>query len=87
MFPFPQTKDAWDGWQYHDPKSNSGIVLVFRLEDSKRDGEVVSLRAIADPSKYTWSRVAGQADVDATAKALSVRMAAPHAVLLHYQMK
>lgn len=87
LFPFPQTKDAWDGWQYHDPKSNSGIVLVFRLEDSKRDGEVVSLRAIADPSKYTWSRVAGQADVDATAKALSVRMAAPHAVLLHYQMK
>ena len=52
LFPLPQTKDAWDGWQYHDPENDNGIVLVFRLKDSKQDQVVVPLRAIKDPSKH-----------------------------------
>jgi hypothetical protein len=86
VFPMPQSKDAWDGWQYHDPNTDSGIVLVFRLKDSKMDEAVPSLRSIKDPSKYVWSVVAGKADIEPTKDSLSVRMTAPNAALLHYQL-
>jgi alpha-galactosidase len=86
LFPMPQSKDAWDGWQYHDPENDTGIVLVFRLKDSKMDETVLSLRSLKEPSKYLWSVVAGKADIDPANDGLSVHMAAPDAVLLQYKV-
>jgi hypothetical protein len=32
-----------------------------------------------------WSRAAGKVDIEATRNGLSIRMAAPHAALLHHE--
>jgi alpha-galactosidase len=32
LFPQPGSMKAWDGWQFHDPKSGEGFVLAFRVE-------------------------------------------------------
>jgi hypothetical protein len=32
LFPQPQTLEAWDGWQFHDPQRDAGFLLVFRVE-------------------------------------------------------
>jgi len=30
LFPQPQTTKDWDGWQFHDPRTGEGFILVFR---------------------------------------------------------
>lgn len=30
LFPYPLTLDDWDGWQWHDPESGEGVVIIFR---------------------------------------------------------
>jgi alpha-galactosidase len=32
LFPQPQTMKEWDGWQFHDPRSGEGFILIFRAE-------------------------------------------------------
>ncbi len=34
LFDRDQDPQYWDGWQFHDPKDDSGFFLVFRLSDS-----------------------------------------------------
>jgi alpha-galactosidase len=30
LFSNPQTLDEWDGWQWHDPETGAGLIVVFR---------------------------------------------------------
>lgn len=87
VLPMPESKDAWDAWQYNDPESDSGIVLVFRLKDNKSDEMTLSLRSVKDASKFAWSVAAGKADIDTSNDALRIRMTAPNAALLHYELR
>ena len=87
LLPMPATRDAWDGCQYHDPKSRSGILLVYRLGDSKQDEVSITPRAVGKTGSYDWSVVAGEAVVRAGDEGLAIRMAAPHAALIHYRHK
>jgi alpha-galactosidase len=32
LFPQPQSLLEWDGWQFHDPASGEGFVLLFRVQ-------------------------------------------------------
>jgi alpha-galactosidase len=40
LFPQPQTLKEWDGWQFHDPTSGEGFILVFRAESATEDASV-----------------------------------------------
>lgn len=31
LFAQPRTLDDWDGWQYHNPQTGEGVVMVFRM--------------------------------------------------------
>ena len=55
LLPMPTGRNAWDGWQYHDPKDQSGILLIFRLGESKQEEMTVRPRAVDDLGRYTWS--------------------------------
>jgi len=87
LLPMPMTADAWDGCQYHDPESQSGLLLVYRLGDSKLEEVSVQPRAVSKTGSYDWSVVAGDAVVRAVGEGLTLRMAAPHAALIHYRHK
>jgi len=83
----PTSADAWDGCQYHEPESQSGLLLVYRLGDSKQEEMLLTPRAVGTPSSYDWSVVAGDAVVRAVNGGLTLRMAASHAALIHYRLK
>jgi alpha-galactosidase len=40
LFPQPQSTRAWDGWQFHDPKSGEGFALAFRADSPQATGSL-----------------------------------------------
>ena len=43
---------SWAIWQYHDEKSNSGVVLAFRRENSPFESAEITLKGITDGTEY-----------------------------------
>ena len=87
LFPLPTTRNAWDGCQYHDPQSRSGIVLVYRLSESATEEMAVRPHAIDSPRDWEWSVVAGGAAVKCGNDGLTVRMETPSSALIQYRPK
>ena len=63
LFPFPQSDDVWDGWQFHDPDTDSGIVVLFRLNNSKELSKKVKLKKLDENKLYNYSFLAGGAEM------------------------
>jgi alpha-galactosidase len=53
LFDQPSNLDAWDGAQYHDPQSQEGFLLVFRLS-SGRERADLHLRGIEPGATYEF---------------------------------
>jgi len=47
---FPLDQKQWDGWQFHDPKTGEGYVVVLRPPESPYPEAVIKLHGI-DPDK------------------------------------
>jgi hypothetical protein len=47
---FPPTQDrlGWDGWQFHDPETRSGILLFFKRRDCREDTREVELKWVRE---------------------------------------
>jgi alpha-galactosidase len=54
LFAQPQTLDAWDGAQYHAPKTQDGFVLVYRL-DSPLSTVELKLHGLEASATYEFS--------------------------------
>jgi alpha-galactosidase len=53
LFEQPQSLDAWDGAQYHDPSTQEGFVLVYRL-DSPLSTVEVKLHGLEPAATYEF---------------------------------
>lgn len=87
LLPMPASRDTWDACQYHDLQNQSGILLIYRLSESKQAEMLIRPRAIDRTNQYSWSVVAGETVVQTADDGLTVRMGASHASLIHYQRK
>ena len=87
LLPMPASRDAWDGCQYHNPLGPSGILLVYRLSESRANEIVVVPRAVESPLAYEWSVVTGAATVSCGSGGVTVRMEKPSAALIQYRLK
>lgn len=87
LLPMSESLDAWDAWQYHDEKTDSGIVFLFRLSGSKESTKLIPVKAIRIARDYEWTVVAGQADVKPGASGLEVGLDASKAAMLQYRRK
>jgi len=68
LFPAPVDQTGWDGWQYHDPDTGSGILLFFKRRDS--EGETCNdtrLRWPENPADLRFSNIVGEAAVTVAA--------------------
>ena len=54
LFPLPSSLDAWDGWQYHDPATGEGLLVVFRLRADDGARRVV-LRGLGESQPYIFT--------------------------------
>ncbi len=51
LWPQPRTLDDWDGWQYLDPQSGEGFVMVFRM-NGPDESRKVRLRGLDAAQNY-----------------------------------
>ncbi len=65
LFPPAQDRESWDGWQFHDPDTGTGILVFFKRRDCEVDERTVDLRWPDDLSDYSFGTVMGEADVEA----------------------
>lgn len=55
LFPQPHTLEAWDGWQFHDPQTDEGCLIVFRVQ-SPQPQAAVRLRGLQPAASYrVWN--------------------------------
>lgn len=85
LFPLPESKNAWDGWQYHDPKTKSGILILFRLKESTEEEKRIVPRRLRNLQEYSYSVVMGKGEIGEVEGSLKVRLDNDGAVLIHYQ--
>ncbi|MBI4585219.1 MAG: hypothetical protein HY717_14495 [Planctomycetes bacterium] len=79
--------EKWDGWQFHDPKTNEGFFLVFRLPQSPYSEALVKLHGLDPGKEYTLSADQGTglqptAMGQALLTGITVRLTKPRSALL-----
>lgn len=84
LTPRPESRDAWEGWQFHDAETASGFVVLMRLSESTRDTQTVTLRGMPKDARPAIERLLGAAEMDANGTELSVRLTDTDCVLLGY---
>jgi alpha-galactosidase len=52
LLPFSLTREAWDGWQFDRPDLGSGIVQLFRRENSPIESARLKLRGLDPAAPY-----------------------------------
>jgi hypothetical protein len=87
LFPQPETRDCWDGWQFSKPESGTGMVAVFRLAQSTRSDGSVCLKGLPDGAQVGFRLVAGDADVSADGPKLRITFKQERALLLEYAVE
>jgi alpha-galactosidase len=71
LFPLPDSRDAWEGWQFHDPDAGEGALIVFRLPDSTEPGCRLGLGGETPPDRYAYELLLGQAELTPGPKTLA----------------
>jgi hypothetical protein len=64
LFPAGEDRQSWDGWQFHDPDTDTGILMFFKRRDCEQAERTVELRWPDDLDGYAFGTVMGQATVE-----------------------
>ncbi len=86
LFPQPEDQTGWDGWQFHDPATRSGILLFFKRRDSEKlDRNQTRLRWPENPEGLHFTNMIGEAAIT-VAEDGSIQIDMPaKAALLRYE--
>jgi hypothetical protein len=57
------TSDVWSAVQYHDPETDSGVVLVFRRKDAPYNECSFPLCGISEDKTYRFTESCGAAEL------------------------
>jgi alpha-galactosidase len=86
--PMPRDLRDWDAWQFHDPKTGSGLLFAFRLSESDAAQRVLALAGVGPTDDLHFETVAGSGTASAHKTGASVQI--PNkggACLIHYRKK
>jgi alpha-galactosidase len=88
LAPIPKNKTGWDGWQFDDPKTDSGILVLFRMADCEEPAFKVPVHRITDCKRYTFDVVLGNGTVSAADDGLTAGLKNKFdAMLVHYSLR
>ncbi len=83
----PQSPDrhGWDGWQYHDPETGSGILMLMRLSRCSETEKEVTLDGLGDRTITGAEILSGDAQVSMSGRKMKFSFADEQAVLVEYR--
>jgi alpha-galactosidase len=88
LLPPPRNLDAWDGWQYDDPKRDSGVLLFFRLHSNWDWQKEIRPGRLDCPADYDFETVSGDMIIEPSTDAIKVTCAEfPSAALIRYRRR
>ncbi len=85
LYPQPETKDVWDGWQFHDAENKSGVIMVFQLPECPDSSKLVPLYGLKDDiASYTFKVTMGNAEAKVSNGQLMVTLGDDRCALIEY---
>ncbi len=63
LFPPAEDRESWDGWQFHDPDTGTGVLFFFKRRDCEQNDRTLKLRWPEDVGALTFGTVMGEATV------------------------
>jgi alpha-galactosidase len=85
LFPLPESRDAWDGWQFHDPDAEEGAIVLFRLPESGERTRTVQPGGMGDPGTYTYEVLLGTCEISPTGERLRVALPQERFAVVRYR--
>jgi hypothetical protein len=80
----PPDSTGWDGWEFYDPETGEGALMIFRLRDCEETETLIHPAALKSGSQ--WEVLMGQGELEPRESGFQVSMPAEcRAVLVHYQ--
>lgn len=80
----PQDKSGWDGWVFDDKTDDSGIMVLFRMEDCEEDSFQIPKYRDMDFSKYRVETVLGDPEINIANGRICVSLKKRGAALIYY---
>ena len=78
---------AWAIWQYHDPETQSGIVMAFRRSNSPFEQVTISLKGVDSGKQLTCTDL-NTDTVFESSNALTIRLTEKRSsIIVEYQVK
>ena len=65
-----KTLDRWNGWEFFDPETNTGIAYMFRHNTTTSSSTVVHLKGLDENTTYRIYDLDGLVNMTATGKSL-----------------
>ena len=85
LVPIPDNKKGWDGWQFDDRDTDSGIFILFRMEDCEDETFVIPTHGIGEYDRYRFDVILGNGTVQAVGNELAANLSEKRdAMLVHY---
>ncbi len=81
LFPMPEDQTGWDGWQFHDPDTNTGLLVLFKRRNCEEDTVTVQLRWPDDPEQLRYAPVLGNAEAQYGEDGLQIKLTDRAAVI------
>jgi alpha-galactosidase len=89
LLPLPAEDDyaGWDGWQFHDPETDSGVLMLFKRRDCEDAGVTVRPRWPDDWRDLRYTAMLGEASAAAGPDGLTIEMPSRGAILRYDRAK
>ena len=78
---------AWTIWQYHDPDTQSGIVMAFRRENSPFEEVKIDLKGILSDRVYSYLNLSDGSTQDGDGRVTIKLPEKRSSVIFEYKIK
>ncbi|MFP4579424.1 MAG: alpha-galactosidase [Candidatus Sumerlaeia bacterium] len=87
LFPMNEDRQGWDGWQYHDSRTNSGVLFFFKQRDCKHDEESFEMRWPEKPEGINFYSLEGEIAITADGNKFKATMPGMAALVRYDQVE
>jgi hypothetical protein len=83
LFGAPTDETGWDGWQFHDPQTATGVIFLFKMRDCTETKTSIAPRWLSDPAKVRFRQLIGSPALTPAGKGFDVTMAEQGALVMY----
>ena len=83
----PENKKGWDGWQFDERESDSGILVLFRMEECEDETFTLNIRGLNKIDSYRFEVILGNGTILVEQDKLQAKLSRKRDAMLVYYSK